>query len=176
MLPIITLGNYFLEKLHYLRESADVALDNPEQSLRDWEFLEHRLDSSSMRFYLDLLHRLRSWSFPYLGEFVRNFVRNRVVIRMAFIQESAAEFIYAREDVDEFEPLHSEKLPKRSVKKTSCNCARFFAPCIEIWIGPTFRFRSRQGERAGNFSSTRSALSTISSKVVHSQVIYWLHK
>ena len=106
------IGRLFPRTLHYLRESADVALDNPEQSLRDWEFLEARLDSSSMRFYLDLLHRMRSWSFPYLGEFVRNFLRHRVFVRMAFIQESAAEFVYAREEVDEFELLHSEKVAK----------------------------------------------------------------
>lgn len=110
--PVLTANRpcTHLPPCRYLRESADVALDYPEKSLHDWEYLEHRLDSSSMRFYLNLLQRLRSCS--CVGGILRNLVRNRVFNQMSLIQEIASEFVYAREEVDVFELLESEEAAK----------------------------------------------------------------
>jgi len=118
------IGRLLPRTLRYLRESADVALDYPEKSLHDWEYLEHRLDSSSMQFYLNLLQRLRSWSFPCVGGFLRNFVRNRVFIQMSLIQEVASEFVYAREEVDVFELLESEEVAKAISKENEVQLRR----------------------------------------------------
>mmetsp|Transcript_89716 Transcript_89716/g.179224 ORF Transcript_89716/g.179224 Transcript_89716/m.179224 type:complete len:853 (+) Transcript_89716:68-2626(+) len=94
--------------LRYLREAADNQLDYPENPLHDWEYLEDRLDSPSLQFYLMVLQRLRTTRLPVLNWAISHFCRTQVFNQLALTQEVAAEYVYARGELSVKELLDNE--------------------------------------------------------------------
>ena len=83
------MGRMLPRTLRYLRECSDMQLDYPERHLHDWEYLEHRLNSSSLQFYLMVLQRMRSAWLPGLSYLITWACENRVFSQLALNQEVA---------------------------------------------------------------------------------------
>ena len=114
------MGRMLPRTLRYLRESADQQLDYPEKRLQDWEYLEHRLDSKSIQFYLRVLQRARNMSVPVISQFLSWLCKTRVFDQLALVQEVASEFVYARSSIDLDQLLDNEEAGMRLHRESEC--------------------------------------------------------